>query len=753
MAELIQVFGIVQGVGLRPFAARLAKELSVVGSVANKGAFVEIFAQGSDEALENFKHGLMTAPPQRAVISDIRVTKLNDRRGLCTFEIIKSKGGSGDILLPPDIAICDDCIKELFDKTDRRYLHPFINCTQCGPRLTITKKLPYDRERTSMADFPMCGECAEEYYGDTRRYDAQPVCCNACGPEVFVLGGREHGGEAITKVRQVIMSGGIAAVKGIGGFHLCCDAKNAAAVNRLRTFKNRPVKPFAVMCANIDAAKREGVIGKTENALLCGWQKPIVLLRKKQGDICEAAAPDTPYIGIMLPYAPVQLLIFNYPDDIAMSDALIMTSANTGGAPICKTDEDAEKELSGICDIILTNNRDILIRADDSVCDVLFDKPYMIRRSRGFSPLPFAFGKKAGSLLAAGGELKNSFCIAKNGLFYLSPYVGDMEDVRSVSAFDEAAEHMCMLLDTHPKAVVCDMHPAYNSVSAAEKAAKKAGVPLIKTQHHHAHILSCMAENGYDKQVIGAAFDGTGYGTDGSIWGGEILICGLDGFERAGSIAPFMQIGGDSAAREPRKAALSVLFSVCGEDTAVYAKRLDLCSADEYRLYKNMLKNRVNCVLSTSCGRLFDAAAAVLGIKTVSTFEGEAAAALMHTAKKHPYKKYPELLSDGRLNTSQYLRDIADRYIAGADKAELAYEFHAVLADMTAAACVRARQISGIEVCALSGGVFGNTLLTELAVTALKDRGFKVLTHSLVPPNDGGIALGQAVYGIYAKQE
>ena len=489
--EMIRVYGIVQGVGFRPFVSREASDLGLFGTVANKGSYVEIHAQGSEKAVDELKKALESRPPERSVIMEI-ISAHTDEPPFDSFEIIESEKEKGDIFVSPDIAVCEKCKGELFDKTNRRYHHPFINCTQCGPRLTIMDSMPYDRVRTTMADFPMCKDCEEEYTDPaTRRYDAQPVCCNKCGPEVYIIGSEKKGAEAITAARKAVMAGKIIAVKGIGGFHLCCDAKNESAVKRLRELKNRPSKPLAVMLKDISAARRECDFGEVQEKLLTGWQKPIVLLEKKtSGSLCESVAPGNPTVGVMLPYAPLHLLLFDYDDGVEMTDSLVMTSGNVRGAPICRSDEDALSEIAGFCDLILSHNRRILIRSDDTVMDTFEGKPYIIRRSRGYAPLPVMTScSDKGQTLAIGGELKNTFCIRKGSLYYLSSYVGDMADIRTVKALEESVKRMCELLEATPQNVVCDMHPKYNTVAFAEGL----DLPLKKVQHHYAHILSCMA--------------------------------------------------------------------------------------------------------------------------------------------------------------------------------------------------------------------------------------------------------------------
>ena len=752
--EMIRVYGIVQGVGFRPFVSREASDLGLCGTVANKGSYVEIHAQGSEKAVEELKKALENRPPERSVIMEI-ISARADEPPFDSFEIIDSEKEKGDIFVSPDIAVCEKCKGELFDKTNRRYLHPFINCTQCGPRLTIMDSMPYDRVRTTMADFPMCKDCEEEYTDPaTRRYDAQPVCCNKCGPEVYIIGSEKKGAEAITATREAVMAGKIIAVKGIGGFHLCCDAKNESAVKRLRELKNRPAKPLAVMLKDISAARRECDFGEVQEKLLIGWQKPIVLLDKKtSGSLCESVAPDNPTVGVMLPYAPLHLLLFDYDDGVEMTDSLVMTSGNVRGAPICRNDEDALSEIAGFCDLILSHNRRILIRSDDTVMDTFEGKPYIIRRSRGYAPLPVMTScSDKGQTLAIGGELKNTFCIRKGSLYYLSSYVGDMADIRTVKALEESVKRMCELLEATPQNVVCDMHPKYNTVAFAEGL----DLPLKKVQHHYAHILSCMAENDYSEKVIGVSYDGTGFGTDGTIWGGEILLCDRTGFERMGSIKPFMQVGGDLSSKEGWRIATMIAGSAYGESGGEICEKLGICTAKEYKLLSIMAEKKVNAVSSTSAGRLFDAASAVLGIRRSSTFEGEASMALQFAAEKfsrEPFGIYEPMEKltaekEGRimLCTQALVKRLCDGVQNGEDKNRLAYEFHSLLADMTVQACKIISERTGIKVCALSGGVFQNKLLLKMVKCRLEKMGLRVLIHSLVPANDGGIALGQAFY-------
>ena len=737
----IKVYGIVQGVGFRPTVARHAAATGIRGSVCNKGPYVEIFAQGGQEQVDCFLSLLEKRPPERAAVLKMDVKSADSTElSFTSFEIIESAKTKGEIFISPDIAICDECRKELLDPKDRRYLHPFINCTCCGPRLTILEGLPYDRVRTSMKMFPMCPACDSEYHSPkSRRYDAQPVCCNKCGPEVYLAGEESvRGSEAITRTRRIIAEGGIAAVKGIGGFHLCCDATNEEAVAKLRLRKTRPVKPFAVMMRDEAAVERECEISEAQREILTGHQKPILLLQRREGGrLCPSIAPGNPTVGVMLPYAPVQILLFDYPDGISMPDCLVMTSGNVSGAPICRDDKEALSELGSLCDCILSHNRKIRIRADDSVMDFYGGEPYMIRRSRGYAPLPYMLSawedseKEAGGtrVLAIGGELKNTFCIGTGSLFYPSSYIGDLADLRSVKALEETTGRYANLLEVTPEIIACDLHPRYNSVTTAVELSEKIGkeqgkdpLPVVRVQHHYAHVLSCMAENDFSDPVIGVSMDGTGYGTDGTIWGGEILTADYHGFVRDAS-----------------------------KEASVLMKMAD---------------RRLNAVVSTSAGRLFDAVSAICGICRHSTFEGEASMALEFAAERYekavPGCRNVESTADqtikkeeGRriLPTDEIVRRITLGKLRGEEPDSLAWLFHKMLADQIVSACAEIREEKGIQTTALSGGCFQNRLLLDMVKRGLEAEGFDVLIHHLVPPNDGGIALGQAAAAVQAVHD
>ena len=879
-----RVYGIVQGVGFRPTVDRHAQTAGIRGSVCNKGPYVEIFAQGTPEQIKSFETLLNEKPPRRAAILKIDEKPVEDACVFDAFYIIESEKTSGELYISPDIAICEECEQEMYDPQNHRYLHPFINCTCCGPRMTILDALPYDRERTSMKMFPMCRPCAEEYYGSwSRRYDAQPVCCNDCGPQVYLLpvkndknmvanqndsndpaktdqllkttrGGVKAqiiGREAVTAARRTILDGGIVAVKGIGGFHLCCDATNEEAVQKLRKRKRRPAKPFAVMMKDEATVRRECLFNEEQHLILTGHQKPILLLDKRRiqsvpendhtgavGErdsaslsaievqdgplLAEAIAPGNPKVGVMLPYAPLQHLLFTYDDGLKMPDCLVMTSGNVSGAPICRDDQDALSELSAFCDCILSHDRLIRIRADDSVMDFHRGEPYMIRRSRGYAPLPMLLtgenargnqgirasaslsekktrdtGEMKGCILAVGGELKNTFCIASGNLFYLSPYVGDLEDLRTVRALQETIGRMETLLEVKPQAVVCDLHPKYNATTVAEDIAETRKIPILRIQHHYAHVLSCMAENDRTEAVIGISFDGTGYGTDGTIWGGEILTADYHDFTREYSIAPFTQIGGDSAPRQGWRIAASMIWDYCkskentnpaeirkgGAEANIQEKGADpagryfsimealsICDLQNAKVQRMMAEKKMQAVTSTSAGRLFDSVSAMLGIRRESTYEGEASIELEFAAERYAEKlasgtiqkqedeiqQIRSLLQPDKnsthLPTDLLFAQLLELRLKGQDPEKLAWYFHLFLAELAVQACCRIREEKGLDTAALTGGCYQNRLLLTLTEDQLREKGFEVLIHHLVPPNDGGIALGQAAAAMMRAQ-
>ncbi len=813
ISRIIRIYGIVQGVGFRPTVKRLADEYGITGTVRNAGAYVEIRATGEDETLIAFISSLRSRSPERSEILKLSVSRA-DAEETGSFKIVESLSTPGEAYISPDIAICDECAGELFDKNNSRYLHPFINCTLCGPRFSILERLPYDRERTSMKSFSMCPSCAEEYRAPaSRRFDAQPVCCNRCGPRIYGFLPSEHrfaegllptsfgpdgavlnDSDAISSAREVIRQGGIVAVKGIGGFHLCCDAFNDGAVRRLRERKHRPMKPFALLFKDIETVERFCIANPAEKAELTGHRKPIVLLerREEENGLSPAVAPDNPRLGVMLPYVPIHLLLFRYDKETDRSkdfpEALVITSGNVSGAPIAKDDEGALSMLGGIADLFLSNDRPILTRSDDSVVIFFKNALTFVRRSRGYAPLPLILedsvgeGSVSGSsgaeghrryeitgdILAVGGELKNTFCIGRGNLLYPSAYIGDMADERSVAALGEAVERMIALLEADIKTVVCDLHPGYNTTRFAERFAEKKGAQLLKVQHHYAHILSCMAEHDLCERVLGLAFDGTGYGTDGTVWGGEILEADLSGFTRRAYLAPFNQPGGDAGIKDIRQQALSFIFRSFpkeAESTAI-ASALGLCGKEESDLWRKRLAGGINTVISTSAGRLFDAASAILGLKKEATFEGEAAMALQAAAEKgeeherslpqgETLKGSPDPEGTGVnpvIDTDALIRYIVQGRLSGEAPEKLAFDFHAILADRVARKTSELGRESGILTAVLSGGCFQNLLFLRLLRSRLEDAGFRVFSPLKLPANDGGLAPGQCFYAIEKKR-
>ena len=764
----IKIFGIVQGVGFRPFIKNLADSFFICGTVANKGSYVEIFAQTDEFILQNFIDAIKKNAPPRSNILKIDVQKISDEKVFTNFEIIDSEHEIGNIFVSPDIGICDECARELFDKNNRRYLHPFINCTNCGPRLTILEKMPYDRERTSMKNFKMCETCAEEYFSpSSRRFDAQPICCNECGPEIFLLNSGEKGHDAIKIVRKILYEGGIVAIKGIGGFHIACDATNFETVKKLREKKLRPMKPFAVMFKNISEIERECVLTENAKKFLESPARPIVLLEKKLNSrIAENVAPKIKKLGVFLPYTPLHMLIFDFPDEIKnFPKSLVMTSGNISGNPIEICDEKAEKNLEKICEKILSHNRAILLRADDSVLNFIDDEVSMVRRSRGYAPFPIFFEKnmrektpkkgglfvkkkvcektfckeKSQNCLAIGGELKNTFCLSKDNFLYASPYIGDIGNLQSVDVLKNSIRRMSELLEITPEIIICDKHPRYQTTKIAEEIAKNLDVPLIKIQHHYAHILSNLAENNFFDEVIGVAFDGTGYGDDGTNWGGEFFICDMKNYLRVGHIDKFLQAGGDKSSVDCWRSAISLMKNF---DVDEVNKILKLTDEKNLNGQKFLLKNKINCIESTSCGRVFDAVAAILGICKKNSYEGEAAMELQTSAENFSGKMEKIFYK----TTQEIFDEILTKKLEGVDENYLARYFHENLAEFIAESCEQIKKRYNIFTVALSGGVFQNSLLTSLTVKKLKSRGFKILLNKMIPANDGGICIGQAAF-------
>jgi hydrogenase maturation protein HypF len=743
-----EIQGIVQGVGFRPFVYRLAHELNMTGWVRNTPAGVEIEIEGSEALHDSFDHALHTALPPLAHVTSHTYAPIPPVNDAC-FSILPSGTEGTDIRIAPDSALCPDCLQELFEPGNRRFRYPFITCTNCGPRYSIITGVPYDRPKTTMARFPLCPECTDEYENPLdRRFHAQPIACHSCGPQVRLL---NSSGEmlaerdaAVMQTIELLTNGAILAIKGIGGYHLAVDACNHAAVLRLRERKKRDEKPFAVMAASHEAARELALMNEMEDRLLSSPEAPIIIVRKRpESLIAEPVAPNNGWLGLMLPYAPLHHLIMR--DNF---QALVMTSGNISDEPVVFEDRDALQRLGGIADYILTHDRPIHIRSDDSVMRVFQGKPLFYRRARGFAPravtLPFAVQP----LLAAGAELKSAICLANGNQAFLSQHIGDLKNSTTRDSFGHTVEHLSTLLTITPKQVACDLHPDYLSSRFAEDAA----LPLSRVQHHHAHLASCMAENGLDGEVIGVIFDGTGYGPDGTIWGGEFLVGGYDDFQRVAHFRPVPLPGGDTAVREPWRMAMAYLYQALGEAAFSLDHPVARMLAEQERgLFAQMLRRGINSPLTSSCGRLFDAVAALLNIRYHVSYDGQAAIELEAHAEMcedttdvtYPYvfdnRDGAPLQVDFSATVVAILHDIS----AGVSVSGVAYRFHRTVAAAATDLCLEISETSGHDRIIFSGGVFQNRLLSEMLYTALSNKGLNVFTHRLVPPNDGGIALGQ----------
>ncbi|HYC62474.1 MAG TPA: carbamoyltransferase HypF [Thermoanaerobaculia bacterium] len=729
----ITIRGVVQGVGFRPFAFRLARTLGIRGFVLNSSSGVVMEAEATDRTIAALLERLPREVPPLARIDAITVDDLPPT-GEAGFSIVQSTATSDFTLIAPDIAVCDDCLRETFDPRDRRYGYPFTNCTNCGPRYTIIRDLPYDRQTTAMRAFPMCVRCDAEFrHSSDRRFHAEANACPECGPGLALLRAGEGFDPRFTRdtrailghVRRLLRDGSVVAIRGIGGFHLACDATNGTAVAALRTRKRRSDKPFAVMVRDLATAERICVLSDAERALLATRERPIVIAsRRPSGAIAEAVAPGNNTLGLMLPYTPLHALLFAHG-----IDALAMTSGNASEEPIAASNLDAWQRLARIADWFLLHDREIETRADDSVMRVIDAKPRTVRRSRGFAPQPIDLGVDVPELLACGADLKNSCCLTKERSAILSQHIGDLTSYESMFLFEETVGRMKKLFRVSPQFVAHDLHPQYRSTRFAQSC----GLPAIGVQHHHAHIASCMAENGIREPVIGVAMDGTGFGLDGKVWGGEFLVGDLAHFERRAHLRYVPLAGGDAAIRQPWRSAVSYL-----RDASV---ALDLPTATKEReLVEAMLDQRINVFETSSCGRLFDAVASMLGLRQEITFEAQAAIDLEQAVDPSEQGVYPFAVDGDEIDMRPTIAAIAhDLGIA-----TIAAKFHNTLAEMIAVVCERIRAGDALHRVCLSGGVFQNALLLERTASRLLQRGFDVITHSCVPTNDGGIALGQA---------
>lgn len=754
--RVIAVEGTVQGVGFRPFVHGLANSLALHGFVRNSPDGVVIDVQGDPESLDHFLSRLATEPPTLATVERVRshtgVTRPYDGFSIAASEQrhAGSEGsGTHSTVPPPDVATCAACLAETFDPSNRRHGYPFTNCTHCGPRFTIVRDLPYDRARTTMSGFAMCERCRREYADPAdRRFHAQPVSCWDCGPTIVLRAGASReaiasGSAGVPAAADALTRGWIIAVKGIGGYHLACDATNAGAVARLRDRKRRDAKPLAVMVASMECARSLCTVGNVEEALLESVERPIVLLPKRHPcAVAEDVAHGSGELGVMLPYTPLHHLLL-----AAVGRPLVMTSGNAADEPIAYDDGDAWTRLGMIVDAVLTHERPIEAPCDDSVMRVIRGKPSFVRRSRGFAPRTLAMALHfARPVLAVGGHLKNTFCLGIGQRALLSHHIGDLEHPAASTALRASIDHYCRLFDVRPEVVAHDLHPDYRSTRLAESLDV---TQRIAVQHHHAHVASCMAEHRVAGPVLGIAFDGAGLGTDGAIWGGEFLLVDGEHSERVAHLGYVPLPGGDACAREPWRAAAAHLAAAYGDGVDdLSLPLLDRVGAQRWSVIQRMMQRRVACPLTSSVGRLFDAVAAIVGLHDVARFEGQAAMALADVADRATEATYPieyRAAGDGWIvETAPIIRAVADDVGAGRSVAEIAGAFHNALRDLVVETVARVAKDREVRRVALTGGVFQNALLAERAADALERRGFDVLLHRRVPCNDGGLALGQA---------
>ncbi|WP_078876719.1 carbamoyltransferase HypF [Streptomyces sp. 150FB] len=781
-----EVSGVVQGVGFRPFVYVTASELALTGSVVNTGAGVIAEVEGESDAVEEFGRRLRAEAPPLAVLEDVRES---DRPTLGGTEFtieVSSAGGRARTLVSPDVATCADCLAEMCDPGDRRYRHPFITCTHCGPRFTIVTGMPYDRAATTMAAFEMCDACRAEYEDPRdRRFHAQPIACHACGPRLeLILAGTDagtaaapaSGAEALRAAREMLAEGRILAVKGLGGYHLMCDARNLAAVAELRRRKRRGGKPFAVMVSDLGVARELVTMTADEEALLTGARKPIVLLPRRAGApagapavasaVASAVAPGNPDLGVMLPYTPLHVLLFGIGDDLPGPDALVATSANASGEPIVTDDALALTELAPLVDGWLRHDRTIQVPCDDSVSRFVAGAELPIRRSRGYAPLPLALPFDVPPMLAVGADLKNTFALGEGRYAWLSQHIGDMDGLSTVEALTRTEEHLERLTGVEPAQLVGDRHPGYRSAGWARTHARGRAVRTV--QHHHAHIASVMGEHGLapGESVIGVAFDGTGYGADGAAWGGEVLIAGYKSFERAAHLGYVPLAGGDASVLRPYRMALAHLHAagVAWDDDLPPVRA---CPPKEQGVLRHQFGTGFGCVPTSSMGRLFDAVASLIGVRHQVDYEAEAAIELEGLARSAAPAGAAESAGPEGADGGAYafgvrlpdergdveapvvadpgpvIRAVVADLRAGVVKEVIAARFHACVAALVADLAEIARGRTGLDVVALGGGVFQNAVLLGAGQRALTERGFTVLRPRLLPPNDGGIALGQ----------
>ncbi|HXH77574.1 carbamoyltransferase HypF [Nocardioides sp.] len=746
-----EVSGLVQGVGFRPFVYVTASELGLTGSVANTPSGVVIEVEGAPAGVSELGHRLAHAAPPLAHVEQITESRQSPRGGT-GFTIEDSASGEGRTLASPDVATCDDCLRELSDPADRRYRHPFITCTNCGPRFTIITRLPYDRAATTMAGFAMCGACRREYDDPTdRRFHAQPIACPDCGPTIELLGDgpRAEGDDAVRRARDLLARGLIVAVKGLGGYHLACDARNETAVAELRRRKQRGDKPFAVMVRDAEVAGGLVTMDEAERRLLTGHRKPIVLLARADTErLASSVAPGHPDLGLMLPYTPLHVLLLQAPG----TDALVMTSGNLSGEPIVTDDDAARERLSSIADAWLRHDRPIHVPCDDSVARFVTGAELALRRSRGHAPLPVALPFAVDPVLALGADLKNTCALASGRYAWFSQHIGDLDDLATQSALTASEAHLEELTGIRPDVLVADAHPGYRSSRWAREHA--AGREVRTVQHHHAHVASVMGEHGLgiDETVIGVTFDGTGYGTDGAIWGGEVLVAGYKSFRRAAQLAYVPLAGGDASVLRPYRMALAHLWAA-GIAWSADIPAVAACPETERGVLAHQLSTGLGCVPTSSMGRLFDAVSSLVGVRHTVDYEAEAAIELESLARSVPvpdsYRFEIRTPDDGPVlaDATPVLRAVVGDVRRGTPASDVAARFHAGVAVLVADLADHEKRHTGLDVVVLAGGVFQNALLLDSSTRVLEARGFTVLRPRLLPPHDGGIALGQILVG------
>ena len=749
IAKKIDINGIVQGVGFRPFVFQSAQKHHLCGQVANTATGVVIHAQGTPESLEAFIEELETNPPPLAHIVEMTVQS-SSPAPFEDFTIVKSRGGNQrSTLISPDVAVCEDCLAELFDPKDRRFGYPFINCTNCGPRYTIIDDVPYDRPKTAMRHFIMCPQCQAEYDNpNDRRFHAQPNACPLCGPQVSLYKNRKtllDVDDPIAQCAQLIKDGHIVAVKGLGGFHLCVDALNDKAVERLRERKHREEKPLAVMSADLKTISTYAHVTTEEIELLRSIQRPIVLLTKKRPEkLAFSVAPRNQYYGVMLPYTPLHHLLLHHG-----FTALVMTSANMSEEPIAIDNNDAFDRLKDITDYFLIHDRDIYLRSDDTIVRRAGHETRQIRRSRGFVPIPIFLKSEIPSILACGAELKNTVCLSKGRQAFVSQHIGDLENLATEQFFQLTIDHLKRILDIDPEHVVCDLHPDYLSTQWAKSQQE---TKLHQVQHHFAHVAACMAENHLEEPVIGLAFDGTGYGPDGTIWGGEVLVADLAGFRRAAHFEAAPMPGSAAAIKAPIRMALAYLHHVYGKDLwELQLPAIEAMDRSRAEVIVQMCQKRINAPMTSSLGRLFDGVAALIGLRQTVAFEGQAAMELemMADDQTNEYYNY-EWQSSGetrQILLAPIIKGVVRDIQVGMPAFIIGRKFHNTIINGCADLCAALGKSYGIEQMVLSGGCFQNRLLLEGLTEALTRKGLEVFSHRLVPANDGGISLGQAIIG------